>query len=53
MADAGATIPQNESLVPIPSEAHTTEDVGMVKASSPWIIYALIALAIYFLWGDD
>jgi hypothetical protein len=52
MADAGTMMP---AVIDPYAYEGTPEaiaaNVGPVQ--TPWIIYALIALAIYFLWGED
>jgi hypothetical protein len=54
MADAGATGP----IIDItPQEAHVTEDVRTQPYSPPsgvpWFLYAMIVVALFFVFGDE
>jgi hypothetical protein len=47
-------IPSDQALVNIQAEGLDPNYTGMPPTqSSSWIVYALIALAVYFLWGED
>jgi hypothetical protein len=46
-------VPADQALVNIQAEGLDPNYTGMPPTRSPWIVYALIAIAIYFLWGED
>ena len=48
-----SSIAPSEAVANITAEGLDPNYAGMPATSSPWIIYALIALAIYFLMEEN